>query len=337
MKKLMAFLSLAVICMMFSVTSYAETLKLPIEGEFCDQPNATPVRDWAKTINFSDITLDDDENALIVRFQPDSGNEMEYYVSLYDWTEMEYVTENDIPGCPQKMVGPISAGEFRLTGLKSGNTYSVYISTAINFAQLTGGVYGAYLEPAAETSFPHLTATASAGGTKDLSANLPLTDDSTVSRADMSVLIRNLLPPERETVQSISFSEYPFSDVPEDAPFKAAVDQLIGLKVINGVGGGKFLPDGVVTNAVALKMIVCSLGYGEYAESLGGWPEGYLACGRELGLYDGDAPDSIAVWQDIHRMLSRAYCLPHLCMSEYSADGKAVYYQNPDITYANIQ
>ncbi len=317
--------------LLFSVAQ-AETFKLPIEGTFQNQPQGNVARDKTKTVNGSHFTLNDDENSVIVRFQPEDGGKMEYYISLYDNTEQRYITAGDMPGLPENMVGPISSGEFKFTGLTGGNSYSVRIATAINYASLKGEVCGDRLEAAADSVFPSsITGAVSAAAR---TPNLIKAPGDTVSRADMCVLIRGLLPPKKQSVQILSFEEYPFTDIPEDASFKDAVDELIGLKVINGVGDGKFMPEEAVTNVQAVKMLVCSLGYGGYAENLGGWPRGYLACGRELGLYGGDAPDSPALWQDVQKMLDTAYNLPHMCMSEYSAAGKAVFYQAPDITYA---
>lgn len=334
MKKIMTKLlavALAMNTVLFPVAR-AETLKLPIEGRFTNQPNGGVVRDRTKTVNGSRFTLDDGENSVIVRFQPEDGTKMEYYISLYDNTEQRYVTAGDMPGLPESMVGPVSPGKFKFTGLTGGNSYTVRIATAVNYARLTGEVLGDYAEPANETAFPaEVKGAAPVAGTFDPG---PEPADGVVSRADMCVLIKDLLPREKEGVQTFSAVQYPFTDIPTEAPYKAAVDWLTELKVINGVGGGKFMPQGQITNAQAVKMLVCALGYGAYAESLGGWPEGYLTCGRELGLYGGDAPDSPATWLNVREMLATAYALPHLCMSEYTAAGKAVFYQNPDVTYA---
>lgn len=56
--------------------------------------------------------------------------------------------------------------------------------------------------------------------------------------------------------------------------------------IINGMTEKTFEPDSNLTYEQAIKMIVCMLGYGEQAESEGGYPEGYLTLGNELGLTD---------------------------------------------------
>lgn len=55
--------------------------------------------------------------------------------------------------------------------------------------------------------------------------------------------------------------------------------------IISGMGDGTFAPDSPVTYEQAIKMVVCTLGYGDSAVEKGGWPQGYLEVATtELGL-----------------------------------------------------
>lgn len=56
---------------------------------------------------------------------------------------------------------------------------------------------------------------------------------------------------------------------------------------INGMGDGTFAPDANVTYAQAVKMLVSATGYQTWAESAGGYPQGYLAYGSQLEITDG--------------------------------------------------
>ncbi|MBE7025398.1 MAG: S-layer homology domain-containing protein [Ruminococcaceae bacterium] len=47
--------------------------------------------------------------------------------------------------------------------------------------------------------------------------------------------------------------------------------------IINGLGDGTFAPGSPVTHSQALKMVLHVLGYGQQAEDLGGYPDGYYA------------------------------------------------------------
>ncbi len=57
--------------------------------------------------------------------------------------------------------------------------------------------------------------------------------------------------------------------------------------IINGFDDGTFRPDEQVTYEQALKMMVCTLGYIDFAEGKGGWPTGYTSQANELGLTKG--------------------------------------------------
>ncbi len=56
------------------------------------------------------------------------------------------------------------------------------------------------------------------------------------------------------------------------------------LGIINGTGNGLFEPDLSVTYGEAVKMVVCALGYTPMAESMGGYPGGYIAAATQTGL-----------------------------------------------------
>jgi len=85
----------------------------------------------------------------------------------------------------------------------------------------------------------------------------------------------------------VNITEYPFTDVtPETVDdwsinaTKIAYDQGI----IKGMGDGTFAPKSNVTYEQAVKMIVCALGYEHHALNQGGWPNGYIAVARDLGV-----------------------------------------------------
>ncbi len=51
--------------------------------------------------------------------------------------------------------------------------------------------------------------------------------------------------------------------------------------------GGLFRPDDNVSYAEMCKLLVCSLGYGVYAENMGGYPNGYITQAVQLNLTEG--------------------------------------------------
>jgi len=58
-------------------------------------------------------------------------------------------------------------------------------------------------------------------------------------------------------------------------------------EIINGYGDGRFGPDDPVTYEQAVKMVVCTLGFGYDAEQRGGWPNGYLATAGDKNVTRG--------------------------------------------------
>ena len=77
-----------------------------------------------------------------------------------------------------------------------------------------------------------------------------------------------------------------FSDVSEHWArynIKTAYD----LGIINGFEDGTFKPDDQVTYEQALKMIVCTLGYVDFAEAKGGYPTGYTTQAEDMDITKG--------------------------------------------------
>ena len=77
-----------------------------------------------------------------------------------------------------------------------------------------------------------------------------------------------------------------FSDVSEHwARFNIKTAYDMG--IINGFEDATFRPDQQVTYEQALKMVVCTLGYTDFAEQKGGYPTGYTSQAETLGLTKG--------------------------------------------------
>ncbi len=72
-------------------------------------------------------------------------------------------------------------------------------------------------------------------------------------------------------------AELPFSDVPKTHWAYGEIGAAYTLGIMNGMGDGTFAPDEPVTYLQAVKIAVATLGYGVQAESMGGYPSGYLA------------------------------------------------------------
>lgn len=107
--------------------------------------------------------------------------------------------------------------------------------------------------------------------------------DTAVRRGEMvSITMRmlNLSP-------GLTSAEKVFSDVSDKNASFSDIYMAYKLGIVSGSDDGKFLPEKNVTYAQAIKMIICALGYEPKAESMGGYPTGYLTVAAQLGLFRG--------------------------------------------------
>ncbi len=79
-----------------------------------------------------------------------------------------------------------------------------------------------------------------------------------------------------------------FIDVSESFWAEEYIYAAKALGVVNGTTETTFDPEANITNEQAVKMIVCSLGYGDEAVSAGGYPNGYIKIAVDLGIVSAD-------------------------------------------------
>ncbi|MBT9260317.1 MAG: S-layer homology domain-containing protein [Clostridiales bacterium] len=80
----------------------------------------------------------------------------------------------------------------------------------------------------------------------------------------------------------------PFADQNQIGSWaKGAVNLAVALGIISGYPDGTFRPQGTVTRAEAMAMLVRALGFKKWAEGLGEWPKGYVEAAKTLGLLQG--------------------------------------------------
>jgi len=107
--------------------------------------------------------------------------------------------------------------------------------------------------------------------------------NNNITRAEFAIIVVRALGMENKYSMEQSI---PFDDLlGHYARFQ--VKTAYDLGIINGFEDGNFRPEENVTYEQAMKMVVCMLGYGENAMASGGYPDGYLTVGRQLGLTKG--------------------------------------------------
>lgn len=77
-----------------------------------------------------------------------------------------------------------------------------------------------------------------------------------------------------------------YHDVSSDHWAFSSVGIMTELGVISGNGNKYFYPDKYITRDEAATIVVTALGYGVYANNMGGYPTGYIKVANELELFD---------------------------------------------------
>lgn len=109
-----------------------------------------------------------------------------------------------------------------------------------------------------------------------------IADNEAISRGQFAVYAARLAG-ERFVGESSQF----YKDVPEGSFCFNEVSLLVELGALS-VGDDKlFNPNNIITYREACKIIICILGYGDYALVKGGYPMGYEFVAKQKGLSDG--------------------------------------------------
>lgn len=78
-----------------------------------------------------------------------------------------------------------------------------------------------------------------------------------------------------------------FLDVTEENPYAAFINALAMANIAGGFSNGNFMPDETITVGEAVTLLVRITGYGYQADSIGGYPSGYMTMGKRLDITDG--------------------------------------------------
>lgn len=78
-----------------------------------------------------------------------------------------------------------------------------------------------------------------------------------------------------------------YKDVTDDHWAAYTVNMLVDMQVLTMPEDRLFNPYNTITFNEAVKMLVCMLGYRDYAENSGGFPYGYLSIANQIGLLRG--------------------------------------------------
>lgn len=107
-----------------------------------------------------------------------------------------------------------------------------------------------------------------------------------------------------------------FSDVPGDhwaSGYIGVATSITEKGIINGMGDGTFKPEANITYAQAMKILTCMLGYSQWAEDVGAWPDGYMYWANQLKIgkgISGVSSDAEITRGQAARMIKNAIIAP---------------------------
>lgn len=103
--------------------------------------------------------------------------------------------------------------------------------------------------------------------------------ENNITRAEMTKVIL-------VTLGTKAYAGYTglFTDVPATHWAANMIQTAKDANIINGMGDGTFAPDANVTYEQAVKMVMCALNFGEYAQANGGYPTGYLTLAAQKDI-----------------------------------------------------
>ena len=120
--------------------------------------------------------------------------------------------------------------------------------------------------------------------------------DKTVTRAEMAVILCNMLG---ET-ENLTSDGSVFMDVPENHWANSYVVKAVELGLVTGYGDGRFGPADAVTYEQVLTMLINAYGGGDTAKDQGGYPDGYIKVASDSGLSQNvlaQKEDNLMRWQ----------------------------------------
>ena len=105
-------------------------------------------------------------------------------------------------------------------------------------------------------------------------------NDDRVTREMFAVYVARMLKLDVQNTKQVRY----FSDVEYDAFSVNAINSLVENNIISVPDNHIFRPGDYITNAEAIKMLVCAMGYDNLAEADGGFPYGYFNVANKLEL-----------------------------------------------------
>lgn len=152
------------------------------------------------------------------------------------------------------------------------------------------------------------------------------TSNEEVTRADFAVMISRLMGV-TSTFAAGETDTTTFSDVSQDYWAAYEISYVSHKKLLEGYADGKFYPDETVSYYDVVKTFVTLLGYDQMANMYGGYPDGYIAMGGELGITEGVQYTKKVTRKSVLSILNNALDVK---IAEINIDNDKIIYEESD-------
>ncbi len=146
--------------------------------------------------------------------------------------------------------------------------------------------------------------------------------DNTITRAEFAAVVCRALGLEGSAASAKGATM--FTDVAADHWASGYINLASQQGIVNGKGNGIFDPEGNVTYAEAVKMLVVAIGYEPMAATKGGYPAGYLSVANSTKMTAGvaGASDVAALRSTVAMLTANALEIPVMDQTAYGSETK---------------
>jgi len=114
-----------------------------------------------------------------------------------------------------------------------------------------------------------------------------------------------------------------FTDVPADLWSSGYIATASQIGIVNGMGDGTFAPEAEVTYEQAIAMLVRALGYEKKAQSIGGYPTGYMVIANQESITVGTSNTAGGASRaTVARLTYNALTVPMMDQTSWGSDEK---------------
>ncbi len=147
--------------------------------------------------------------------------------------------------------------------------------------------------------------------------------DNTITRAEYAAVVCRALG--MENAANSAKGATIFTDVAADHWATGYINLATQQGIVNGKGNGIFDPEGNVTYAEAVKMLVVALGYEPMASQRGGYPTGYLTVANSTKMtanVSSSGTDTAALRSTVAQLTANALEVPNMEQTGFGTDTK---------------